>query len=148
MIITQNKKINLNYDVIESFEAGIQLKGTEIKSIRLGKISINEAYAMVKNQEVFLLECNISKYESGNIFNHKEKRDRKLLLHKKEILKIQGKVQQDHLTLVPRKVYFKDSLVKVEICLCRGKKNYDRREDLKEKDSKIRMEKTLSHYRY
>ena len=148
MIITQNKKINLNYDVLESYEAGIQLKGTEIKSIRLGKISINEAYAMVKNGEVYLLECNISKYENGNIFNHKEKRDRKLLLHKKEILKIQGKVQQDHLTLVPRKVYFKDSLVKVEICLCRGKKNYDRREDLKEKDSKIRMEKTLNNYRY
>ena len=146
MIITQNKKINLNYEIIDSYEAGISLKGTELKSIRMGKISINEAYAMIKGGEVFLLECNISKYENGNIFNHQEKRDRKLLLHKKEILKIFGKIQKEHYTLVPRKVYFKGSLVKVELCLCKGKKNIDRREDLKEKDSQLRIKKALKNF--
>lgn len=146
VIITQNKKINLNYEIIEKYEAGIVLKGTELKSLRKGKASINESYAMIKNKEIYLIESNISKYENGNIFNHQEKRDRKLLLHKNEIIRIQSKVHKEHYTLVPSKLYFSKSLVKVEICLCKGKKDYDKRNDLKEKDVKMRMDKAIKNY--
>ena len=123
-----NRQANHNYFIIDTYEAGISLKGTEIKSIRMGKCNIKDSYAIVKNGEAFLLNANISVYEKGNIFNHEETRTRKLLLHKKEILKLNSKVNMEGLTLIPLKIYFKNGLVKVLIGLCKGKKNYDKKE--------------------
>ena len=120
--------------MLETFEAGIKLKGTEIKSIREGKSNINDAYVIVKDGKVYIVNMFISKYEKGNIFNHDERRMRELLLHKKEINKVSGKVTVDGLTLIPTKVYFVGALVKVEFAIAKGKKLYDKREDLKRKD--------------
>lgn len=133
-IICQNKKASHDYFLLETFEAGIKLKGTEIKSIREGKTNINDAYVIVKDGKVYILNMFISKYEKGNIFNHEERRMRELLLHRKQINKISGKVTIEGLTLIPTKVYFVDALVKVEFAIAKGKKLYDKREDLKKKD--------------
>lgn len=133
-IICQNKKASHDYFLLETFEAGIKLKGTEIKSIREGKTNINDAYVIVKDGIVYIVNMFISKYEKGNIFNHEERRMRELLLHKKEINKVSGRVTVDGLTLIPTKVYFVGALVKVEFAIARGKKLYDKREDLKRKD--------------
>ena len=133
-IICQNKKASHDYFLLDTFEAGIKLKGTEIKAIREGKANINDAYVIVKDSKVYILNMFISKYEKGNIFNHEERRSRELLLHKKEINKIAGKVTIEGLTLIPTKVYFVDALVKVEFAIAKGKKLYDKREDLKKKD--------------
>ena len=133
-IISQNKNASHDYFLLDTFVAGIKLKGTEIKSIREGKTNINDAYVIVKDGKVFILNMFISKYEKGNIFNHDERRMRELLLHKKEINKIMGKVTLEGLTLIPTKVYFVDALVKVEFAIAKGKKLYDKREDLKKKD--------------
>ena len=133
-MVCQNKKASHDYFLLDTFEAGIKLKGTEIKSIREGKTNINDAYVIVKDSKVYILNMFISKYEKGNIFNHDERRMRELLLHKKEINKISGKVTIDGLTLIPTKVYFVNALVKVEFAIAKGKKLYDKREDLKRKD--------------
>ena len=133
-IICQNKKASHDYFLLETFEAGIKLKGTEIKSIREGKTNINDAYVIVRDGKVYIVNMFISKYEKGNIFNHDERRARELLLHKKEINKVSGKVTVEGLTLIPTKVYFVDALVKVEFAIAKGKKLYDKREDLKKKD--------------
>ena len=133
-LICQNKKASHDYFLLETFEAGIKLKGTEIKSIREGKSNINDAYVVVKDGKVYILNMFISKYEKGNIFNHDERRMRELLLHKKEINKVSGKVTVEGLTLIPTKVYFVGALVKVEFAIAKGKKLYDKREDLKRKD--------------
>ena len=133
-IICQNKKASHDYFLLETFEAGIKLKGTEIKSIREGKTNINDAYVIVKDGIVYIVNMFISKYEKGNIFIHEERRMRELLLHKKEINKVSGRVTIDGLTLIPTKVYFVGALVKVEFAIARGKKLYDKREDLKRKD--------------
>lgn len=133
-IICQNKKASHDYFLLETFEAGIKLKGTEIKSIREGKTNINDAYVIVRDGKVYIVNMFISKYEKGNIFNHDERRARELLLHKKEINKVSGKVNVEGLTLIPTKVYFVDALVKVEFAIAKGKKLYDKREDLKKKD--------------
>ena len=133
-IICQNKKAAHDYFLLETFEAGIKLKGTEIKSIREGKTNINDAYVIVRDGKVYILNMFISKYEKGNIFNHDERRMRELLLHKKEINKVSGKVTVDGLTLIPTKVYFVGALVKVEFAIAKGKKLYDKREDLKRND--------------
>ena len=129
-----NRQASYNYFITDTIEAGIALKGTEIKSIRNGKCNIKDSYAIVKNNEVYLLNTHIAPYEQGNIFNHEETRTRKLLLHKKEILKLNDKVNQEGYTLIPLKIYFKNGLVKVSIGICKGKHNYDKKETIKEKD--------------
>ena len=144
-IICQNKKASHDYFLLDTYEAGIKLKGTEIKSIREGKTNINDAYVIVKDGKVWILNMFISKYEKGNIFNHEERRMRELLLHKKEINKIMGKVTMEGLTLTPTKVYFVDALVKVEFAVAKGKKLYDKREDLKKKDLMREKEKVAKN---
>ena len=140
-LISNNKKVYHNYFVIETYEAGIVLTGTEIKSLRLGNCSISESLCKIFNMEVFVHGMNISQYEKGNIFNVDSMRSRKLLLHKSEIKKLYGTLKEKGYTLIPLKVYFKDSLVKLEIALCKGKKNYDKREDLKKKNIKRNLER-------
>ena len=125
----------------ETFECGIELAGTEVKSLRLGQCSIKESFCSIKNGEVFIYGMHVNPYEKGNIFNKDPLRDRKLLLHKSEINKILGKLKEDGYALVPLRVYFRRSLVKVEIGLCRGKKLYDKRADLAKKQQKRELER-------
>ena len=129
-----NRKAKYNYQIFESLEAGIVLTGTEIKSIREGKANIKDSYARIKNDEIFLINMHISSYDNGNRFNHDETRERKLLLHKKEILKFRDKIKLEGYTIVPLKVYLKNGRAKVLIGLAKGKKNYDKREDIKKRD--------------
>ena len=129
-----NRKARFNYFIIDEIEAGIELKGTEIKSIRNGKASIEDAYARIKNREVFLTNMFIAKYEEGNRFNHDERRERKLLLHKSEIIKLSKKLELDNYTLVPLKLYFKKNHAKILLGLCKGKKLYEKRETIKKRD--------------
>ena len=129
-----NRKARFNYFIIDEIETGIELKGTEIKSIRNGKASIEDAYARIKNGEVFLTNMFIAKYEEGNRFNHDERRERKLLLHKSEIIKLSKKLELDNYTLVPLKLYFKKNHAKILLGLCKGKKLYDKRETIKKRD--------------
>lgn len=138
-----NKKAYHDYFIEDTYECGMVLVGTEVKSIRCGKISIKEAYVKVKNGEAWLVGSNVQPYEQGNRFNGDPLRDRKLLLHKKEIQKLENAIKLDGMTLVPLKVYIKGSLIKVEIGIARGKKNYDKRQSLKEKDSKRSIERKL-----
>ena len=144
-IVCQNKKATFEYFILERYEAGIKLTGTEIKSIRAGKCNINDAYVILKNNRPHLLNMHIAKYDNGNIFNHDETRSRELLLHKHEAIKLATKVKLEGLTLVALKGYFQGSLFKIEIGLCRGKKLSDKRETLKEKDSKRNIEKVLKN---
>ena len=136
-----NRQANHNYYILDTYEAGIVLTGTEIKSIRNGKCNIKDSYAIIKNYEAFLLNAHISAYEQGNIFNHEETRTRKLLLHKKEILKLNNKITLEGHTLIPLRIYFKNGLAKVELGLCKGKHTYDKKEALKEKDIKRELSK-------
>lgn len=129
-----NRKANFNYEILERIECGIVLKGTEIKSIRMGKANIKDSYGIIKNNEVFILNMHISPYENGGVFNHEETRTRKLLLHKKEILKLKNKLELDGFTLIPLKLYFVKDKAKIELGLCRGKKLYDKRESVKKRD--------------
>ena len=140
-LITNNKKAYHDYFVDETFECGIELAGTEVKSLRLGQCSIKESFCNIKNGEVFIYGMHVNPYEKGNIFNKDPLRDRKLLLHKSEINKILGKLKEDGYALVPLRVYFRRSLVKVEIGLCRGKKLYDKRADLAKKQQKRELER-------
>lgn len=133
-LIANNKKAYHDYFILETYEAGIALHGTEVKSLRMGKCSIKEAFIRVENEEVYVYGMHISPYEKGNIFNKDPLRVRKLLLHKSEIRKLLGKTKEKGMTLVPLKVYFKDSLVKVEIGLAKGKKLYDKRQNIAKKD--------------
>ena len=133
-LIANNKKAYHDYFILETYEAGIALHGTEVKSLRMGKCSIKEAFIRVENEEVYVYGMHISPYEKGDIFNKDPLRVRKLLLHKSEIRKLLGKTKEKGMTLVPLKVYFKDSLVKVEIGLAKGKKLYDKRQDIAKKD--------------
>lgn len=137
-----NRQAYHNYFVEDTYEAGIVLTGTEIKSIRLGKCNIKDSYAIIKNNEVFLLNTHISHYEQGNIFNHDETRTRKLLLNKKEILKLNNKVNLEGYTLIPLKIYFVKGKAKILIGVCKGKKNYDKRESIKERDIQRELNKT------
>ena len=130
----KNKKAYFDYEILEEIEAGIVLTGTEIKSIRNGNANLKDSYAVVRNNEVYLLNMHISEYKEGNIFNHEEKRTRKLLLHKKEILKLRDKINLNGYTLVPLKLYFKGNKVKILLGLAKGKKIYDKRESIKERD--------------
>ena len=138
-LIANNKKVYHDYFLEETFEAGIALAGTEVKSMRMGKCSIKESFVRITNDEVMIYGMHISPYEKGNIFNKDPLRPKKLLLHKKEIEKLSSKMKEKGFTIVPVEVYFKGSLVKVEIALAKGKKQYDKRESLKEKDDKRDM---------
>ena len=129
-----NRKARCDYEIEETYEAGIVLTGTEIKSIRSGKANIKDSYAIIKNEEIFLLNTHISLYDEGNRFNHEESRTRKLLLHKKEILKLRDKVDLEGYTLIPLKIYFVKAKAKVLIGLAKGKKSYDKRETIKKRD--------------
>lgn len=142
-----NREARFNYFVLESIECGIVLTGTEIKSIRDGKCNLKDSYARIRNNEIYLLNMNVAEYKEGNIFNHNPKRTRKLLLHKNEILKLSSKIEQDGLTLVPLKLYFKKNKVKILLGLCKGKKTYDKRETIKERDLKREANK-LQKYNY
>ena len=133
-LIANNKKAYHDYFIDETYEAGISLHGTEVKSVRMGKCSVKESFIRIENGEVIAYGLHISPYEKGNIFNKDPLRPKKLLLHKSEIHKIAGKIKEKGYTLVPLKVYFKGSLIKVEIGLARGKKLYDKRQDIAKKD--------------
>jgi len=134
-IIAKNKKAYYNYEILESHEAGISLLGSEVKSIRTGGISLKESYAEIKANEVILVNCNISPYEPANRFNHDPRRERKLLLHRREIKRLTGKIKEKGFTLVPTKVLINDKgKVKVEISLARGKRVYQKREAIRERD--------------
>lgn len=139
--IARNKKAWHDYFVDESFEAGVELFGTEVKSLRAGAVNLKDSYCSFKNGEIFALGVHISPYEKGNIFNKDPLRVRKLLLHKSEINKLAGQIKMKGYTLMPLKVYFKGSLVKVEIGLARGKKLYDKRQDIAKKDAKREVER-------
>lgn len=140
-LVANNKKAYFDYFIEDKFEAGVALHGTEVKSIRMGKCSIKESYIKIENGEVFIYGMHVSPYEKGNIFNKDPMRIKKLLMHKYEINKLNGKLQQKGLTLVPLQVYLKGGLVKVEVGLARGKKLYDKRESLAKKDMKREAEK-------
>lgn len=140
-LIANNKKAYHDYFILEKYEAGLVLHGTEVKSLRMGKCSIKEAFIRVEDGEMYIYGMHISPYEKGNIFNKDPLRVRKLLLHRYEINKIEGKLKEKGLTLVPLKVYFKDSLVKVEIGVARGKKLYDKRQDIAKKDQRREAER-------
>lgn len=146
MIEINNRKAKYDYEILDTIEAGIVLTGTEIKSIKNGMANLKDSYAIIKNGEVFLLNMHISHYEQGNIFNHDETRTRKLLLHKKEILKLNEKVQMLGYTLVPIKLYFKKNKAKILVGVAKGKKNYDKREAIKKKDIQRDIDKQMKKY--
>jgi SsrA-binding protein len=142
-VIARNKKAKHDYFVEETLEAGIELVGTEVKSIRSGKVNIKDSFARVDNGELYLHNMHISPYEKGNIYNRDPLRTRRLLVHKKEIRKLIGYTQQKGLTLVPLKVYITRGLIKVELAVARGKKTYDKRHDLAKKDAERRIERAM-----
>ena len=141
MIEIKNKKAYFDYFIEDTYEAGMVLTGTEIKSIRKGSCNLKDCYARIKNNEIYLINMFISTYEEGNRFNHDERRERKLLLHKKEIYKIRDKMEKEGYSLVPVKLYLKNGRAKVEIAIAKGKKLYDKRQAIKEKDIKRELEK-------
>lgn len=140
-LIANNKKAYHDYFIDETYEAGVALHGTEVKSMRMGKCSIKESFIRIENGEVFVYGMHVSPYEKGNIFNKDPLRVKKLLMHKYEINKLSGKIAEKGYTLVPLQVYFKEGKVKVEIGLARGKKLYDKREDIAKKDARREMER-------
>ena len=141
--ISQNKKARHDYFVEESYEAGIELSGTEIKSLRQGAVNLKDSWCSIVNGEIFVNGMHISPYEKGNIFNKDPMRVRKLLMHKKEILRLFGVVKQQGYSLIPLSLYFKGSRVKVQVGLCRGKKLYDKREDIAKRDAKRDIERSM-----
>ncbi len=144
-IVCQNRKAFHDYTIEDTLEAGIQLLGTEVKSLRDGKANLKDSYVLIKNSEVFLFNCHISPYSHGNIMNHDPLRTRKLLLHRKEIEKLRGKAQQKGYTLMPLKIYFKNSHAKVEIGLAKGKRVYEKRETIKEREAKRTIERAMKN---
>ncbi len=142
-VITENRKARHDYHIEETYEAGIVLTGTEVKSLRLGRANLTDSYAGVENGEVFLYNCHISPYDHGNRFNHEPKRKRKLLLHRREINRLVGLTQQKGYTLVPLRMYFTRGLAKVELALARGKRSYDKREDLAKRDTQRQIARAL-----
>lgn len=142
-IVARNRRARHEFDLMDAIEAGIVLQGTEVKSLRNGKASLEESYAGIENGEVWLYGCDIPEYLQANRMNHKAKRPRKLLLHRSEISKLIAKASERGLTLVPLKIYFKDGMAKVEICVARGRKTYDKREALKKQDAKRDIDRAL-----
>lgn len=143
--ITENRKARHEYFVLESMETGIELVGTEVKSLRLGQVNLKDSWCSIDNGELFIKGMHISPYEKGNIFNRDPMRVRKLLMHRKEINRLFGKIKQDGLTLIPLSLYFKGSRVKVQLGLCKGKKLYDKREDAARKDAKRQIERAVKN---
>ncbi len=141
--VCQNHKAHHEYFVEETFEAGIELTGTEVKSIRQGTVNLKEAWCSVKDGELFIKQMHISPYEKGNIFNKDPMRPRRLLMHKRQIMYLFGKVQKDGHALVPLSVYFRDARVKIEVALCKGKKLYDKRQDAAKKDAAREMDRAM-----
>ena len=144
--IVVNKKARFNYEIVDTFEAGLVLHGTEVKSVRLKKVSIQEAYATIKNNEAFIIGMNIAQYDMGNRFNHEPLRERKLLLHRQEIKRLTGKLKEKGYTLVPLKVYFKKGKVKILLGLGRGKAQYDKRKTIQKRDADREMQRELKKY--
>ena len=144
--VASNRKAFHDYFIEDKYEAGIELAGTEVKSIRLGAVNLRDAFCAVKDGEMYLYGMHVSPYEKGNIFNKDPRRTRKLLMHRREIMRLLGTVQRDGLTLVPLSLYFKDSRVKVEIGLSTGKKLYDKRASAAERDSKRAMDRALKSF--
>ena len=142
-LITSNRKARHEYTVLETYEAGIELQGTEVKSLRDGKANLGDSYAGIERNEVYLYHPHISPYEQGNIFNHDPLRKRRLLLHREEIRKLVGRVVEKGLTLVPLKLYFRHGRAKVELALARGKKQYDRRDAIAEREAQRDIDRTL-----
>lgn len=140
-LIAQNKKARFEYFIEETFEAGIALKGSEIKSVRLKKVNISDAYILIKDGEAFIINLHISTYAFSSLFNHDETRRRKLMLHKHEIKKIDSKKKLQNLTIIPLRMYIKEGLAKIEIALAKGKKLHDKRHDLQTKDMNMRLKK-------
>jgi SsrA-binding protein len=147
-LIAKNKKAFFNYEILETYEAGVALVGSEVKSIREGRISLKESYAEIKEGEVFLVSCHVSPYEAANRFNHDPLRDRKLLLHRREIKRLTGKIKERGLTLVPTKVLINDKgKVKIELALAKGKRTYQKREAIRERDRDREMQAELKRWR-
>lgn len=142
-LVAQNRKARHEYEVLDTYEAGIALQGTEVKSLRQGKANLKDSYAIVESGEVFLHHLHISPYEPGSRYNHEPERPRKLLLHRGEIRRLIGKTQQQGLTLVPLRVYFRQGKVKVELALARGKKQFDRRQELARRQAQREVERVL-----
>ena len=142
-LIANNKKAYHDYFIEETYEAGIALHGTEVKSLRMGKCSIKESFVRIENEEVYIYGMHISPYEKGNIFNRDPVRVRRLLMHKREIMRLFGLVKQDGYSLIPLSVYFKNSLIKVQVGLCKGKKLYDKRADLAAKAAKRDIDRAM-----
>ncbi|GAB4337545.1 MAG: SsrA-binding protein SmpB [Candidatus Abyssubacteria bacterium] len=140
-IVTINRKARHNYEILESFEAGMALTGTEVKSLREGRVNLKDSYAKVEGGEVYLVNSHISPYSHGNIQNHDPLRERKLLLHKGEIKRLRGKTEERGLTLIPLKIYFSRGRAKIELALARGKRQYDKREQIKRRDADREMER-------
>lgn len=145
--IAQNKKARHDYFVEETYEAGIELCGTEVKSLRAGRVNLKDSWCLIVDGEIFVNGMHISPYEQGNIFNRDPMRVRKLLMHKKEILKLYGTVKQTGYSLIPISLYFKDSKVKLQVGLCKGKKLYDKRADMAERSAKRDMERAIKEQR-
>jgi len=142
-IVAQNRKAFHDYAIEETVEAGMVLMGTEVKSLRDGKANLKDSYVIIKDEEVYLLNCHISPYSHGNIMNHEPLRTRKLLLHRKEIVRLQGKAAQKGYSLIPLKIYFKDGRAKVEIGLAKGKRQYEKRETIKKKEADREIERAM-----
>lgn len=146
-IVADNRQVRYLYEILETYEAGIELKGTEVKSIRAGKVNLRDGYGLIRNGEAWLLNVHISPYQTASeYFNHDPRRTRKMLLHREQIRKLIGKVEQQGLTLVPTKMYLKKGLVKVEIALVKGKKIHDKRETLKKRQDQREIERALKRF--
>ena len=145
--VSTNKKAQRDYFIQESEEAGIELKGTEVKSIREGKVNLNDAHARIQNGEMFLFGMHISPYDYGNQFNHDPLRPRKLLLHKKQIIRMKSLSEQQGFAIIPLRIYLKRGIVKVDVALCKGKRLYDKREEIKRKTALKETQRALKQYR-
>ncbi len=144
-VLATNRELNFKYEVLETYTAGIELKGTEVKSVRQAKVNLKDGFALIEKGEVWLKNVYIARYEQGNRNNVDEMRNRKLLMHKEEISRLLGKVTQGGFTLVPYKMGFEHGYVKVELALCKGKKLYDKRESIKERDAKLKMAQAMKN---
>lgn len=142
-LVAQNKQARRDYHILETHEAGMALTGTEVKSLRNGKMTLKDSYVDERGGELYLVKAHIPPYEHGNVFNHEPERDRKLLMHKHEILRLAGQAQEKGLTMVPLKVYFKNGIAKVQIGLCRGKAKGDRRETIKKREAEREMDRAV-----
>lgn len=146
-VVVNNKRARRDYQVLDSYEAGIELKGTEVKSLRAGKMVLKDSYVDIRHGELYLVSAHIAPYDFGNIHNHEPERDRRLLMHKREIVRLATKVAEKGFTLVPLKVYFKNGRAKVEVGVCRGKHHADKRDVIKEREAKIEMGRELKEAR-